>query len=216
MDNAGLSTFFSAGRGFSSQIDKDSSGMAKKRKLLLVIPLFLFCLSGCDMSDMGFRFYAQYEAPRGGYRINLVSQGYVEPGNDLATAAFAIVNFCPVGTSKARPLQMTLVSNPEEWIKLECKGLGVDSTDLNWRTSESVLGDLLIRAGYDDLDTEELKGTAKVIMNSLTGPKGVMLKGQITSVTVLHTDIKYGYRVMKDQPKKQWIDPADVQSCEQK
>lgn len=214
MDNAGLSTIFFAGRGFSSQIDKDSSGMAKKR-LLLVIPLFVFCLTGCDMSDMGFRFYAQYEGPRGGYRINLVSQGYVEPGNDLATAAFAIVNFCPVGTSMGRPLQITLASNPRQWIKLDCEALAVHSIDLNWRTSEAILRDLLSRSGYQNLTTEELKGAAKVIMCSLNGPKGVMLKGQITSVTVHHTDIRYGYKVLKDQPKRKWIDPADVQACEQ-
>jgi hypothetical protein len=181
-----------------------------------VIPLIVFCLTGCDTSDMGFRFYAQYEAPGGGYRINLVSQGYVEPGNDLATAAFAIVNFCPVGTSMGRPLQITLVSNPREWIKLDCEALAVNSVDLNWRTSEAILRDLLSRAGFQNLTKEELKGTTKVIMCSLNGPKGVMLKGQITSVAVLQTDIRYGYKVLKDRPKKTWIDPADVRSCEQK
>jgi hypothetical protein len=69
------------------------------------------------------------------------------------------------------------------------------------------------QAGYGDVAEEEIKGSVKVIECSLTGPKGVILKGQIKSLIVRRADIVYGYKVMKDRPPREWIQSSELRRC---
>ena len=179
----------------------------------LIVAFLILYLAGCNLSDRGFHFYGEYEATQSGYRIQVISQGYVEPGDDLANAAFARVRFCPVKNTDGSMFLTDLTLKPREWIHLNCEVFGDSFKDLNWKTSERLLTDILSRAGYQNLVTEEVQRTAKVIMNSLSGPKGVILEGQIKSLKVVHTDIQYGYKVLKDQAPNTWIEPAEVPAC---
>ena len=53
----------------------------------LIILLLIVSLVGCGLSDQGFRFYGEYEVTQSGYRIQIILQGYVEPGDDLTNTA---------------------------------------------------------------------------------------------------------------------------------
>jgi hypothetical protein len=127
----------------------------------------------------------------------------VNSGDDLANSAFALVQICALPGFTGRPFRIEMTALPNEWISLECRDLGVPPTD--WKRPEQLFSDLLSSAGYKGPVPEEVKGSVRVIASALSGPKGVILKGQIESLGVLRADIEYGYKVMKDQPPKKWI-----------
>ena len=181
--------------------------------------LWIFALSiilshGCGFSDRGFRFTAGYEAVRSGYRIRLVSKGLVKPGDDLASTAFAVAVICPTGSSNGRVLQMTLTEMPREFIKVDCEALGMQAEELKFRRSEDLFTSMLKRSGYDSLAPQEISGSLKVMLNSLSGPKGVILEGQIATIRVLDTKIDYGYDVNAIDPPAKWIEASEYPNCE--
>jgi hypothetical protein len=180
--------------------------MNNKRSLLLLLLLS----SGC-LSSRGFRFHGEYEAKESGYRIQLISQGYVNSGDDLANSAFALVQICALPGFMGRPFRIEMTALPNEWISLECQELGLPPTD--WKRPEQLFLALLSRAGYQGPVSEEVKGSVRVIASALSGPKGVILKSQIESLGVLRADIEYGYKVMKDQPPKKWINGSELDEC---
>jgi hypothetical protein len=59
------------------------------------VALALLVTLACD-EDRGFRFHAEYGAPRSGYRIKLISQGWVKSAADISENAYELVQFCPV------------------------------------------------------------------------------------------------------------------------
>ena len=174
--------------------------------------VLLVLLVGSCSSDRGFRFYGEYEAEQSHYRIQLISQGYVKAGDDLADSAFALVQICPVGQSSGKPFRVTLTATPGQWTRIESNDVAIPSTEVNWRTPQAWLKEALWQAGYRDLPEEELVGSAKVVGSALTGPKGVILKGQIKSLIVRRADIVYGYKVTKERPKE-WIRSSELSAC---
>ena len=174
--------------------------------------LTLLLVSSCSF-NRGFRFYGEYEAEQSRYRIQLISQGYVKPGDDLAESAFALVQFCPTEQSSGKSFRIKLTAASGKWNRIESDDLAMPSSEWNWRTSQGWLKEALSQAGYRDIDEEELKGSARVIGSSLAGPKGVILKGQIKSLIVRRADIVYGYKVMKDRPPREWIGSSELASC---
>lgn len=179
----------------------------------LACAILLLYFQHCNLIDRGFRFTAGYEAVKSGYRLLVVSKGFVKPGDDLANSAFASVTICPDIISRGKTAQMTLTAQPEQWVKLDCEALGAHSVDLNWKSSENVLASLLTRCGYNSLVPDEIRGSVRVMMSSLTGPKGVILEGQIASLRVLYTKIDYGYSVNESDPPKRWIDASEFPKC---
>ena len=177
---------------------------------LALLPLLL--VGSCSF-DRGFRFYGEYEAEQSRYRIQLISQGYVKPGDDLAESAFALVQFCPTQKSSGKAFRITLTAAPGQWNKIESDDLAIPSSKWNWRTSERWLKEALSQAGYRDIAEEELKGSVRVMGSSLAGPKGVILKGQIKSLIVRRADILYGYKVMKNRPPMEWIGSSELTAC---
>src|SRR5260370_21487421 len=169
--------------------------------------LTLLPLGSCSF-DRGFRFYGEYDAEQSRYRIQLISQGYVRPGDDLAESAFALVQFCPTEQSSGKAFRITLTAAPGQWNKIESDDLAIPSGEWNWRTSERWLKEALSQAGYRDIAEEELKGSARVMGSSLAGPKGGILKGQIKSLIERRADIVYGYKVMTDRPPRERIRSA--------
>jgi hypothetical protein len=181
--------------------------------LLRAFAVALSLLVGSCSSDRGFRFYGEYEAEKSHYRIQLISQGYVKAGDDLADSAFALVQICPTGQSSGKPFRVTLTATPGQWTRIESNDVAIPSTEVNWRTPQAWLKEALWQAGYRDLSEEELTGTARVISSALTGPKGVILKEQIKSLLVRRDDIIYGYEVMKERPPNEWIASSELPPC---
>ncbi len=163
--------------------------------------------------DHGFRFRAEYGAPRSGYHIKLISQGWVESGDDVSENAFALVRFCPTSTPGPREFAVTLTSAPVTPTVITSSDLGLPPTEMKFGRAEGILADLLSRAGYASLDSGEVRRTNGVMQNALRGPKGVTLEGQVDSLQVLSTKTEYGYPVMKDQPRESWITSPDVPRC---
>ena len=177
----------------------------------LLLPLVL-SWGGCQFPDMGYRFHAGYQAKRSGCRIQLLSQGYVKSGNDLADSSLSLVQFCPLPGSPGKPFRVEMLEVPNEWIKVECMELGMPVTD--WKSSRELLFALLSKAGYKGMVPEEVEGLARVMMNSLAGPKGVVLEGQIDSLDVLQTKIEYSYEGDRSKPQREWIDASELPRCE--
>jgi hypothetical protein len=177
---------------------------------LALLPLLL--VGSCSF-ERGFRFYGEYEAEQSRYRIQLISQGYLKPGDDLAESAFALAQFCPTGQSSGKAFRITLTAAPGQWNKIDSDDLAIPSSEWNWRTAQGWLKEALSQAGYRDIADEELKGSVRVMESSLAGPKGVILKGQIKSLIVRRANIVYGYKVMKDRPPKEWIGSSELLSC---
>lgn len=174
--------------------------------------LTLLLVASCS-SDRGFRFYGEYEAEQSRYRIQLISQGYVKPGDDLAESAFALVQFCPTGQKVGKPFRMTVTAAPGRRQRVESDDLAMPSKEWDWRASEGWLKEALSQAGYRDVNEEELKDSVRVVESSLAGPKGVILKGQSKSLAVRRADIVYGHQVMKDRPPREWIDSSELPFC---
>ena len=180
--------------------------------LLRCFAVLLFLLVGSCSSDRGFRFYGEYEAEQSHYRIQLISQGYVKAGDDLADSAFALVQICPTGQSSAKAFRLMLTATPGQWTRVESNDVAIPSTEVNWRTPQAWLKEALWQAGYRDLPEQELTGSAKVMDSALTGPKGVILKGQIKSLIVHRDDIVYGYEISKERPKER-IRSSELPPC---
>ena len=164
-------------------------------------------------ADRGFRFHAEYGAPRSGYRVKLISQGWVASGHDLSENAYALVQLCPVGAPGARPFRLTLWSAPMTFDRIASIELGLAPTEMKRGTGADILTDLLSRAGYKGLDSGEVVRTVRVMRSALYGSKGVVLEGQIDSLQVLSTKIDYGYEVVKDRPPESWIKSSDLPEC---
>ena len=175
--------------------------------------LGLLILCGCSLQERGFRFHGEYRAPRSRFQIALLSQGFVKPGNDVAESAFSIVQFCPAPGMIAKPFQVSMMSPPDQWIKVESEDVSFPVTEWNWKTSGAILNNLLNRAGYSDLAQEEVKDIGRAMESSLLGPKGFILKGQGKSIGVQRADIEYGFMVQRNKPQDKWVESRELPQC---
>jgi hypothetical protein len=178
-------------------------------KNLIAILFLLPAIASCPFEN-GFRFEGLYEAPPSGFRIHIVSRGYVEAGYDIADNAFARVQICPTVLGKGRPLRFSLSAAPRVAPVFESDDVQIASASWNEKLFRSVL----LRADYGEPLAEELSGSYRVISNSLSGPKGVILEGQIDSGKVLRAKPEYGHAVMKNRPLTQWIAVSELASCD--
>lgn len=175
-----------------------------------LLSLLLVC--SCS-SDRGFRFYGEYEAEQSHYRVQLISQGYVKAGDDLAETAVALVQICPIRPSRGKAFRVILTAAPGQWTRVESNDVAIPSAEMSGRAPQAWLQELLGQADYQDLLEDKLTGSARVIGSALTGPKGVILKGQIKSLIVRRADIKYGWEAPKGRLPKEWIGSSEIPSC---
>ena len=113
----------------------------------------------------------------------------------------------------AKPFQVSMISPPDQWIKVESEDFSFPVTEWNWKTSGAILNNLLNRAGYSDLAQEEVKDIGRAMENSLLGPKGFILKGQGKSIGVQRADIEYGYKVQRNKPQDKWVESRELPQC---
>ena len=173
-----------------------------------LVGLMIALITSCS-SEKGFRFEGRYEAPRSGYRIMIVSRGYVASGFDIADYAYARVLVCPLTAAAGKPFRFSLTKLPQAPQLFESEDML--TADATW--SEKLLGAVLQARGYSALTAMELAGSFRVISNSLSGPKGVILQGQIDSVTVVDAKPEYAAADMKTQPQRGWVSSAELGTC---
>lgn len=102
--------------------------------VLRSLTILLLLLAASCSFDRGFRFYGEYEAEQSRYRIQLISQGYVKPGDDLAESAFALAQFCPAEEKVGKSFCMTLTAGQQQ--RIESYDLAMPSKEWNRRASD--------------------------------------------------------------------------------
>ena len=180
----------------------------RRHGIALFVGTIVVAITSC-LFDNGFRFEAEYEARYSGYRMSIVSRGYVAAGHDIADNAYARVRICPIAGGPGRPFRFTLAARPQTPRHFESEE--VTAASANW--SEKLLRSVLLTAGYREPTATELAGSYRVISNSLSGPKGVILEGQIDSVKVLRAKPEYGPADMKIRPLADWVAVSELGNC---
>ena len=179
----------------------------------LVLLVSGFFLTSCHPLNRGFEFVGEYEAPRSNFTIQIVARGNIKGGHDISDEAFSLVRICPLSSSTGKSFELALGSSPDGWIKAESKGLGMGSSDWNWKSAEGLFKGMLDSAGFANVASEEVAGGVKVIEGSLSGPKGAILKGQIESLRVLGTKSQYLMTTMNGRPNIDWVQDLYSEPC---
>ncbi|MBM4299271.1 MAG: hypothetical protein FJ143_16155, partial [Deltaproteobacteria bacterium] len=140
--------------------------------LALIAAIVIAGLTACA-SENWFRFEGAYEAEQSGYRLSILSRGYVSSGYDIADYAFTRVQICPIAGGAGRPFRFSLAARPQAPRLFESE----EMLTANAAWSETLLRAVLRARGYGEPSAAELAGSFRVISNSLSGPKGVILEG---------------------------------------
>jgi len=150
-------------------------------------PFAVLALAGCNTTATGYPFHSRavYEAPRSGFRFEVLASGKVAAGADLSDAGSGSVRFCPLPGTRGAALTFELVTGRSH-AEVE---LGGSKSTAAWgsKSSATTLRTELARAGYAHLDGAELEESARVIDGVLSGPKGTVLHGQSRALGVLST-----------------------------
>jgi hypothetical protein len=150
-------------------------------------PLAALAVAGCNTTATGYPFNSRavYEAPRSGFRFEVLAAGKVAPGADLSDTGSGSVRFCPLPGSSGAALTFALVTARGR-VDVELAGA---KTSAAWGSTSSTatLRSELARAGYAPLDAAELEESARAIDGVLSGPKGTVLHGQSRALGVLST-----------------------------
>lgn len=176
---------------------------------LFVIVWFLLPIAGCV--DRGFQFRGTYEAKASGYRIELLSRGYVRLGEDNANEAASWVQICPLPKVKAQPTQFRLIMPPN--FAGTVLTISNQQHQWDWRTEAALLRGILTQAGYRNPKVNELNDSVRAIGSSLAGPKGALMQGQGGSLPVIQADLTYGYNLPRDRPSAEWVNPTELPPC---
>jgi hypothetical protein len=166
-------------------------------------------LTACA-SENWFHFEAEYEAEQSGWGILIVSRGYVSSGYDIADYAFTRVQICPIAGGAGRPFRFSLAARPQAPRLFESE----EMLTANAAWSETLLRAVLQARGYGEPSAAELAGSFRVISNSLSGPKGVILEGQIDTIKVRRAKAEYVAADDKNRPLAQWVTLSELGKCD--
>lgn len=185
------------------------SRFQRSPSLALPAAILLAGLIACA-SENWFRFEGEYEAQRSGYRIVIVSRGYVTSGSDIADHAFTRVQVCPIVAGAGRPFRFSLAARPQAPRLFESE----EMLTANATWSETLLKAVLRAKGYAEPAAAELAGSFRAISNSLSGPKGVILEGQIDAVKVRRAKAEYVDADLKNRPTAEWVRVFELGNCD--
>jgi hypothetical protein len=181
----------------------------RRARLPLIAALLFAGLAACA-SENWFHFEGDYEAEQSGYRLSIVSRGFVASGYDVADHAFTRVQVCPSAGGAGRPFRFSLAARPQAARLFESE----DMLTANATWNENLLRAVLRARGYSEPSAAELAGSFRVISNSLSGPKGVILEGQIDSVKVRRAKAEYISAQRKDRPLAEWVAASELSKCD--
>lgn len=126
-----------------------------------VVVLFLLPIAGCG--DRGFQFRGTYDAKASGYRIELLSRGYVRLGEDTANEAASWVQICPLPNANAQPTQFRLVA-PPNFADIVFT-ISNQQHQWDWRTEAVLLQQILAQAGYRNLKATSIRSLNGVFLD---------------------------------------------------
>jgi hypothetical protein len=159
-------------------------------KWLLPLLLISIVLTGCSRKE--FRTKAIYEAPKSGFRLEVIGWGRVDAGYDVALLGEYDAVFIPTaGTGK----------------RIEFQGRYPDKTDQNSHVLtikgdgstrhyegvflEDILGDVLY-VNYETLEDDEWRESIFAIYGAASGPATTIREGQAKYLEV--GEIIFNYR----------------------
>lgn len=157
-----------------------STAGAPRSGYLLALLMGLMC--ACQR-DYSFHTRAAYEAPRGGFRIDIEATGIVRTGADLSEEASATARLTPGAGTEGRPLR----------VEVHLPGQGSFAVDEEpsgpvWfrgtGAEDSFVG-VLRQAGYSTSPTAELREVYPVLHAALRGPKATVMEGQTQVLRVV-------------------------------
>jgi len=154
--------------------------------LLAVLLAALAC--GAPFSDIPFHVLATYRAKTSGYQIDLETQGIVPAGADVSDNGTAQVQITPTSSGLSTPLKIEIGPTGAATVAL---GDGATKV-INWFSHpQDELRALLEQAGYQNLSTDEVNETVRVIGGAMAGSKGVIMDGQTKWLEVIDVQIQH-------------------------
>jgi len=152
--------------------------------------LLLLIITACNTSHNGYKFKinAVYEAPVSGFKMTIESNGYVEPGSDMAETYEGSVFIEPIPEKESiKKINLNFSSSSDELL------YDFDSGKQNkvvwgFREDFKSLIRILGLAGYKNLSEDEIRESVAAFGGTLSGPKGVILEGQSEYIKVIKVD----------------------------
>jgi hypothetical protein len=142
------------------------------RTTIAVALLMLAALAACR-GDYRFHTRASYEAPRGGYRVDIDAEGIVRSGADLAEEATAQVQIGALPPSTGDGIHL-VVAHPQP------PG-----------ATAAALAVALRQGGFTESPPAEIEEVGHAIEGALLGPKATLMDGQTRQLRVVKTDFAY-------------------------
>ena len=182
--------------------------MIKKVGLLCV--LLSLGLQGCDAwTQKEFRFRGIYVAEKSGYRLEIISQGIRDIGEQSVIDIHRFVQICPIQPNPRKELRFRITSHrslPADLLVGE--DASFPATAWDWRSSQRVLRQMLTQAGFESLDPTEFEGIVNVLESAPP-----VYEGQVKGLTVKQADWKGDYKFDRTQPQSKWIDRSELPPC---
>lgn len=162
------------------------------RTAAIMVLAALVSIAGCRSTATGYPFHSRgvYEAPRSGYRFEVVGSGSVAAGADVSDSGSGLVRFCPLLGTSAATLSLELRAGSGS-ARYEISGTVAEKGSAPWGSRDSVvtLQTELSKAGYAHLDKTELEESVRAIEGALAGPKGTIVAGQSRALGVVSTTL---------------------------
>lgn len=149
-------------------------------------------LSGCGLAnpwgDRLFETVAVYEAPKSGYRLEVIATGTIKDGADVCDGACeGEAKIVPKEQSAAKRAVRLTIRNYDivQTMVDELEQGGVKGADAE---ESKKISNLLLKAGYKQLAPDEIDETVRAIRGAVAGPKGTMMQGQTRHLAVIDID----------------------------
>jgi hypothetical protein len=179
-----------------------------KKLIFLICVSLIFSLLSCDaFTQRGTRFEGVYLAPKSHYRLELIFQGIWDIGEESMIKMYKIGQICPL-SSNGRPLRFSIASGREQKSIIVSEDASIPKQEWEWRTYEQVFQEGLLKSGFKNIDTAELKAIVRILESG-----DAVFKGQVNNITVERAEYKGRYQFDQSKPLAQWIKSSELSPC---
>jgi len=162
--------------------------MGPKKFFSVFTGVFLILgVCGCGF-ERPLQSEATYQAPKTGYEIMIRATGVVPAGADIVDVPSGSVEIRPFANLKGKK-RITLMVKNEKHVIYHYDDGNPSAMEWDFRTRNAVYADLLIRAGYERPDADEVKESLEVMYGVMYGPKSTRLKGQTKFLQVIEVKL---------------------------
>lgn len=140
----------------------------------------LLTFSSCKSNE--FKLKGIYQAPKSQYRVEIASDGKIDPGADISKDSFTKANVMSI-----RGLQPEFTIEVENKPDRKMVTLKMKDSQKQYEAGdvEKILREGLQASGYKVMDTGETKETAAAIYGASSGWKGAIMEGQAKYIKVI-------------------------------